>query len=131
MAQAILSMYSDIAGALDKGDENVQITRFEKRGVEHILAGLGLTAEQVKAIRQRMATVGAGGLATAGTGAGPGNIPVPHGAAAGQGNVLVRGDLVVNNPRNVDEFVKQVQRKAGRSAGSRRGTRPGTNRGMS
>ena len=107
-------------------DVNATVTSFQKRGVGKILAGLGLSPEEMKALRQRLAQGGVGGFAPrAGLGGAFG-----MGVGAG-GNVIVNGNLIVRNPRDVDQFVKEVQRRGHRSSGSRRGTRPGVNRGLS
>jgi hypothetical protein len=129
VVQAILDMYGDISGALEGGGGGAQgpITKFAQRGVKQIIDGLGLTAEQAKALEQRMSGVGASGVATGGRLPGAAG-PIPHGA--GRGDVIVHGDLIVQDVRDPDDLVKKAQRKAGRSAGSRRGVRPGTKTGL-
>jgi hypothetical protein len=121
---AILDMFRTISDGLKEGQQDVTVTRFQKRGVEQILAGLGLSAQEIKALRQRLAQQGFGGVV-------PGRGTAAFGMnVGGGGNVIVHGPLIIQNPRDVDQVVREVQRRGARSAGSRRGTRPGTNRGL-
>ena len=103
------------------------MTTTQRRGVGKILEGLGLTPEQVRALRQRLAKGG-----TIGGFGGPARwarrLVCRHGA--GRGDVVVHGNLVVTGVRDVDQFVKEVQRKGKRSSASRRGTTPGQNRAL-
>ena len=83
------------------------MTSTQRRGVEKILAGLGLTPEQVRRLRQRLAKGG-----TIGGFGGPAAARVAecrHGA--GGATSLFNGNLVVTGVRDVDQFVKEVQRQ--------------------
>ena len=83
---------------------------------------LGLSEEELKALRGRLSRLGTGGtLPAPGRGAAFG-LPI-----GGGDTFIFNGDIVTPDP---EEFVRKVQRKAKRSAGSRRGTRPGQNRGL-
>lgn len=128
--QAILEMLNDITSALQGGPGQAgQLTKFQKTGIEDILEGVGLSAEEVKELRQRLSRVGPGGTRPR-EGQAAFGFDVTTRGSRGTGNIVVNGDLVVENPRDVDAFVREVQRRAQRSSGSRRGVRPGSNRGM-
>ena len=68
---AILDMFKDIRSAFEEGTgTTATVTSFQKRGVEKILAGLGLSPTEIKALRQRLAQGGVGGSHLAGVWAG-------------------------------------------------------------
>lgn len=126
--QAILEMLNDITRALEgDGRGKTLQTAFQKTGIDQLIEGLGLSAEEIKELRQRFARVGPEGTVP---GRGPSAFGIPVTETTGAGNIIVNGDIVVQDPRDVDAFVREVQRRAQRSAPSRRGVRAGTNRGL-
>jgi TP901 family phage tail tape measure protein len=128
----------------EEGGEGPQ-TAFKKASTRKIVAGLGLSSEQVKELRARLSQIGPGGTDA---GAPPtrrtgGRKPqrfgsilaaeamAPRAAAAADGGtvVVVQGDLVLPGIHNPADFEKWVQKKARKTRGQRRGARPGVNRG--
>jgi hypothetical protein len=119
---AILQMLNDIAGSLDDGGgKKGPLTKFAKRGVEGLTAGLGLTADQVKELRQRFAQQGAGGTVPR-KGVSVFGFP----AVATPGGTFVIENHVILDGREISSNTTRHQQKAsGRSSASRRGVRPG------
>jgi TP901 family phage tail tape measure protein len=128
---AILAMFNEIAGALKEGTETGPLTKFQKTGSEKLLAGLGLSEEEIKALRQRLAQVGPGGTVPGQGIAAFGFNVQPTSGTTGGGTIIVNGNIIVQDPRDVATFIREIQKKGKRSAGSRRGVRPGSNRGLS
>lgn len=124
---AILEMFNLISSALEEGSEEVAETAFVKAGPGKLLEGLGLSPLEEKALRERLAAVGPGGVIP-GTGIGAFGITQPTTGTAGV--IVVNGNIIVEDPRDADAFIREVQRKANRSSGQRRGVRPGSNRGL-
>ena len=126
---AILQMFNDIAGALDEGSgDKGPLTKFQKTGANKLLAGLGLSEEEIKALRQRLSQVGSGGTV-------PGKGQSAFGFALQPVTAPTGGTVFnINGPINVtgdaDALIREVQKRANRSGGSRRGVRPGANRGL-
>jgi hypothetical protein len=124
---AILDMFKTISDSLDEGSKKVTPhTAFQKTGIGKLIEGIGLSAEEIKALRQRMAQVGPGGTVP---GEGFGAFGLPIAGAGGGGTTIVINGMTVE-ARDADAFIREVQKKAQRSAGSRRGPRAGSNRGM-
>jgi TP901 family phage tail tape measure protein len=122
---AILQMFKDIAGALSDGSDVQKgpLTKFVKQGSEKILAGLGLSPEQVKALRQRLAQIGPGGTApNKGFGA-FGMTFAPGGAAP---PIIVESHIFLDGRELETSVTRRQQKTKGRTASSRRGTNPGT-----
>ena len=127
--QSILRMLNDISSALEgKGAKTGPMTKFQKRGIGELIEGLGLSDEEVKALRQRFAQLGPGGTVP-GKGIGAFGFAFQPGTGS---------TFATQNQRNVEEFhiyidgeevesrvTKRQQRKNGRTAKQRRGTRPG------
>jgi TP901 family phage tail tape measure protein len=126
---SILQMFSDIANALNEGDKQGPLTKFQKTGIGKLIEGLGLSEEEIKALRQRLSQLGPGGtIPTAGVSAFGFAVPTTT-TGGGGGNIIINGNIEVQ-ARDADAFIREVQKRAGRSAGSRRGVRAGSNRGM-
>lgn len=130
--QAILEMLNDISGAFDEGAEGGgPLTKFAKRGVNKLIDGLGLSAEQVKEIRQRFSQFGRLDL----TGAGATRPPGPTTTTRGTGRA---GPLPADQPVVVNVYIdgqrvestvtRRQQKKRGRNAPQRRGVNPGARR---
>lgn len=128
--EAIVGMLNDIASGFgDKGagSDTGPLTRFGKTGVKKLIAGLGLTEEQVKEFRQRFASFGPLVPATAGAGARAGTqrrppahaLPGEHGPAEIVLHVYIDGHEVEST------VTKRQQKKRGRTRPQRRGVRPG------
>jgi hypothetical protein len=130
--QAILGMLNEISSALEgkgaKSGTKATVTKFQKRGIGELIEGLGLSDEEVKALRQRFAQLGPGGTVP-GKGIGAFGFAFQPGTGS---------TFATQNQRNVEEFhiyidgeevesrvTKRQQRKNGRTAKQRRGTRPG------
>jgi hypothetical protein len=129
---AILEMLNQISSALEGGGgtQTGSMTKFVKRGIEDIIEGLGLSEEEVKALRQRLAQIGPGGTAP-GSGFGAFGMGFSSSSPSGGGdNVTYNINGPINVTGDADMFVREVQKRAKRSGGSRRGTRAGANRGM-
>lgn len=130
---AIKQMLDDIAGALREGDGGVQrasgeITRGGIRSTQKLVKGLGLSAEQVRELQRRnlgvsrMSRTNAFGFAMGGM------RPASVGAV-GTGGINITGPITVvaSDP---DDFMRELQKRAGRRAASRRGRHGGRNLGL-
>jgi len=117
--QAILSMFNEISSALDQGTDSVNKgprTRFRVANTSNVLAGLGLSEDQEKALRSRLSRIGAGGTTsqTSDTGGAFGvNV-------AGGGNIVINGDVNVHAD-SVDEFGQELEKKGRRNGSARTG----------
>jgi len=117
--QAILSMFNEISSALDQGTDSVNKgprTRFRVANTSNVLAGLGLSEDQEKALRSRLSRIGAGGTTsiTSDTGGAFGvNV-------AGGGNIVINGDVNVRAD-SVDEFGQELEKKGRRNGSARTG----------
>lgn len=114
--QAILAMFNDIASALDEGTGKVSgpRTKFRVVNTSNVLAGLGLSEAETKALRSRLSRIGVGGTTseTSRTGGAFGT------NVGGGGSIIISGPVTVvsNDP---DDFGRKLERKA-RSEGSLR-----------
>lgn len=89
---AILQMFKDIAGALDQGTKQGPLTQTTSLNSRKILAGLGLSPEEIRALRGRLSSFNTAGTAPAG-------IPqfAPTGAFAGApGPLVVESHTTIN-----------------------------------
>jgi hypothetical protein len=107
--KAVFEMLKDLDKQLD---DSGRATKFRKANADKLLAGLGLTPDQLRAARGRIAQIGAGGTINASTGG-----PVAFGIPTG---ITITGPINVN-ANNADEFIQDLQRKAGRTAAQRGG----------
>lgn len=125
--QAILAMFRDISGALEGGQKGTSQTKFVKRGAGQILSGLGLSPQEIKALRQRLAQLGPGGTAPGkGVGAFGFAVPVPAGAGAGGAPTIdLHATLVVDGRELTAVVTRQQQKQRGRQGPSRRGAHAG------
>lgn len=122
---AILAMFKEISGALDEGGKKGPLTKFQKRGIGDLTAGLGLSEEELKALRQRFSQLGSGGMAP-GKGIGAfGFAFQPPTATTGRGAVRDEIHLYIDGQPVESRVTRRQQKKRGRSAPSRRGVRPG------
>jgi len=117
--EAILSMFNEISSALDEGTDSVNKgprTRFRVANTSNVLAGLGLSEDQEKALRSRLSRIGVGGTTsqTSSTG-GAFGVDV-HGG----GNIVINGDVNVH-ANDTDEFGRELERKGRRSGKPRTG----------
>ena len=115
--QAILGLFNTISSALNDGADGINKgprTKFRVVNTSNILAGLGLSEDEEKALRSRLSRIGAGGTTsqTSSTG-GAFGVDV-HGG----GNIVINGDVNIRAD-SVDEFGRELERK-GRRAGKPR-----------
>lgn len=106
----IKEMFDTIRDELNNQSGN--LTKFAHTNSAAILSGLGLTPEQIRALRSRIAQVGIGGT-------------VP-GSATPAFSLAGANTIVMNNPSfhgvtDVREFKNQLAKETGRRSGSRRG----------
>lgn len=120
---AILQMFKDITDALE--DKTGAKTKFRKGNVEDLLRGLGLSPEELKALRARLSQVGAGG-AIPGKGIGAFGFAVPR---DGGGNFIVNinGNVVTED---ADSFLRDMQKRGRRGSIGRRGVGAGVGLGL-
>jgi len=95
--------------------------RFRPVDVDDLLAGLGLSRDEIRALKQRLAVVGAGGTAPLG-GQGAFGYRLP-GAIVINGGVTVKAD-------NPDVIARELQKRARRTATQTRGVRAGSRQGI-
>lgn len=109
--QKIKEMLDDLNQQLKDhaGDQ----TAFRKTSTAKLLAGLGLEPEQIRVLRQRLATVGAGGTVPGGSSAAF--------AGAGAGGTVYTGDIHIHNVTDYREFENEMERRKKGRAKSRRG----------
>lgn len=125
MRRKLKEILGDLNQQLKDASREGPKTEFAKRGVEALAAGLGLTPEQIKELRQRFARLGPGGSAPK-KGIGAFELAIPT-TSAGGGNLIINinGDIRTESP---DAFIREIQKRADRRSGSRRGTRAGAKR---
>ena len=113
-----------LAGIDQKLDEH-QRRRQRKRLVDtdKVLAGLGLSREQIRALSGRVGQIGKGGTVPLG-----GPSAFGH-RLAGQGGLAVYGPVTVKTD-NPDKLAGELQKRARRQAVQTRGTRPGSKQGV-
>ena len=113
----VKQMLDDIEGQLKNGIGT--LTKFHKQSSNAILAGLGLSPEQVRALRSRLSQVGADGT-------------VPGRGQGAFGFAVPGGDIVVNTSVNLDgrkvasNTTKHQQRRSRRNPPQKRGPHAGT-----
>lgn len=132
---AIDAMFDKIGESLTGGGKKKgPLTKFAVVGVDKLIENLGLTPEQVRALRARLSGVGAGGTISSG-GVGAFGRPVAGGQQAGvvaaQGGIVITGPITVISD-DPDKFQRQLQRKARRrgtqTTGPHAGNAMGTTR---
>jgi len=106
----IKEMFDTIRDELKNGSGN--LTKFAHTNSAAILAGLGLSPEQIRVLRSRVAQIGVGGT-----------IP---GAATGAFAFAGANTIVMHNPQfngitDVRTFKNELAKETGRRSGSRRG----------
>jgi hypothetical protein len=121
-------MFNDISGALDQGGEKGSVSKRRKANLDALLRGLGLSPEELKALRFRLSQVSAQGTIP-GTGVGAFGFATGGDGRRG-GDIIVNGNIVVQDPRDADAFVRAVQKKARRRRSNRRGVNAGVNLGL-
>jgi hypothetical protein len=130
---AILQMFADISGALSGGEGGGPLTKAKKLNINTLLAGLGLSEDEIRALRSRLSQLTS---ATPVTGAGGGGrVGVPAGAASFGGGLgaalIINGGLHLHGVQNVNQLEAELQKRARRRGGSRGGVRPGGRSGLS
>lgn len=123
--RAILDMLNDISSALEGGSsaQKGPMTKFAKRGIEGLVRGLGLTAEQVKEIRQRFSQ-----FSRFDVGSPAGRTTQPRGSGVrpvGESGRDVTVNVYIDGQKVEATVTRRQQKKRGRNAPSRRGVRPG------
>jgi hypothetical protein len=106
----IKEMFDTIRDELKNGSGN--LTKFAHTNSAAILAGLGLSPEQIRVLRSRIAQIGPGGTV-------PG-AATPAFAFAGA-NTVVMHNPQFHGVTDVREFKNQLAKETGRRSGSRRG----------
>jgi hypothetical protein len=88
-------------------------TKFTHTDPARLLAGLGLSPQQLRVLRRRMAVVGAGGSVPAGRSL----------AFAGAGGVHIAGNVNVYNSHNIGDLENQITKRQAARPHNRRGAR--------
>lgn len=106
--EAILQMFNDISGALGQGDAKLgPLTKTSGLNTKKLLAGLGLSPEEVNELRGRLSSFNTGGRAPAGSG----NQGTGGGFTGGTGFV-VQSNVTVNiDGKKVASVVTKQQQK--------------------
>jgi len=123
---AIQQMFAEINDALNKGAEKkVPLTKFRVVSADEILSGFGLSPDQLRIARARLAKVGAGGAMTSG---GIGAFGAPVAGATG-GGMFINGPITVvaNDP---NELMRKLQRTARKRATQTTGPTAGNSTGI-
>lgn len=118
--QAISRILDDfdkqVGGSEDTAD------KFKKARVSQMFEGIGLSPDELRAVRAQASQIGRGGtLPTGGASA--------FGTQIG-GTVVVQGDVILDGQKVGRVVTTGQNRTAAANAGSRRGTRAGQNRGV-
>jgi hypothetical protein len=110
---------------IDRKLADHQRKRYRTRLVDtdKVLAGLGLSREQIRILSGRVGQIGKGGTVPLG---GPSAFGVRLG---GPGALIVNGPVTVRTD-NPDKLASELQKRARRQATQTRGTRPGTRQGV-
>ena len=100
------------------GEHSRRRPRFKAADPDKVLAGLGLSREQIRALSGRIAGISQGGR-------------VPIGGASAFGVPLAGTQFVVTGPVTIkadhpDVIARELQKRARRTATQTRGTRPGS-----
>jgi hypothetical protein len=112
--QAILEMFQEISGALDEGGKRGPLTRTTSLNTKKFLEGLGLSPEEVRALRGRLSNLNSAGVGFAfGT---PSTVPT-SGFGGGLGKALiVEAHTTVNlDGQKVASVVTRSQQRTDRS----------------
>lgn len=135
--QAILDMFNQIASALESGTKltdsaSGEITRGGIRSTQALLRGVeGLTAEQRrKFMENNLGVSGRRGLSAFGfalSGGTSAQAAASFGGAAGATIIHIHGDV---RAESADQFIRDMQKRAGRHSGSRRGRHGGARLGL-
>lgn len=122
---AIDQMFDDIAAGL--GKRKGPLTKFRVADADDILGGVGLSPEEIRRLRGRLAKVGVGGTVSAG-GAGAFGRPVE---GTQQGGITITGPVTVvaNDPSELQRGLqKKARRRATQTTGPNAGNAMGTTR---
>ena len=109
---AILQMFNDITSALEEGDSKMgPLTQAEGLNTKKILAGLGLSPEEIRQLRGRLSSVNTAGFQLAGAGA----AQLPGGGFVGAPPIQVESHTTVNvDGQKVASVVTKQQQKSRR-----------------
>jgi TP901 family phage tail tape measure protein len=116
--QAILQLFQTINQTLDQGTKQGPLTKTSGLNTKKILAGLGLSPEEINALRGRLSGFNTAGRALAGiqAGAGPSsNVLAGAGLGGGAGRIVVESHTTINlDGQKVANVVTRNQQKARR-----------------
>jgi hypothetical protein len=114
-------LLADLDQTLD--EHSRKRSRVRMADPDRILAGLGLSREQIRALSGRIAGIGKGGTMALGG-------PAAFGMRLqGAGGIVVTGPVIVKTD-NPDVLARELQKRARRQAVQTRGTRPGSRQGV-
>lgn len=123
----IRQILADLNRQLDD-NANRSLTKFRVANTDAILAGAGLSPDQIRLLRARLAKIGAGGAVTSG---GVGAFGRPVAGLTGTGGVVISGAITVvsNDPDDMArKLQKTARRRATQTTGPNAGNAMGTTR---
>lgn len=115
--QGQLDAWNEIGQLNDELKQKVQgdLTKFKHVNTAAIVAGLGLTADQLRAERVRLAQVGAGGTV-------PGKRTPAFAGATGGGGFTINGGLHLHGVQNLRQLEDELEKRRRSRPSLRRGT---------
>lgn len=125
MREAILQMFNDISGALGEGDAKLgPLTKTTSLNTKKLIAGMGLSPEEIRELRGRLSSFNSAGVALAG---GPQFGKQPGGFVGGPSAVVVDNhvSVIIDGQKITGVITKQQQKQRRRNPKQKRGPNRG------